>query len=48
MLLSTLQAMADFTGNHYFANNIPYLDAPTPNVKISPQYNPGPEITSST
>lgn len=41
MLLSTLQAMADFTGNHYFANNIPYLDAPTPNVKISPLYNPG-------
>ncbi|KAB0626602.1 ABC transporter permease [Acinetobacter gandensis] len=41
MLLSTLQAMADFTGNHYFENNIPYLDAPTPNVKISPLYNPG-------
>ena len=41
MLLSTLQAMADFTRNHYFENNIPYLDAPTPNVKISPLYNPG-------
>lgn len=41
MLLSTLQAMADFTRNHYFENNIPYFDAPTPNVKISPLYNPG-------
>ncbi|UUS58554.1 MULTISPECIES: ABC transporter permease [unclassified Acinetobacter] len=41
MLLSTLQAMADFSGHHYLQNTIPYLDAPTPNVKISPLYNPG-------
>ena len=41
MLLSTLQAMADFSGQQYLENTIPYLDAPTPNVKISPLYNPG-------
>src|SRR5690606_3991978 len=41
MLLSTLQAMADFTGQNYLQNKIPYIDAPTPNVKISPLYNPG-------
>ena len=41
MLLSTVQAAADFTGQDYLENKIPYLDAPTPNVKISPLYNPG-------
>ncbi|MEG2358000.1 ABC transporter permease [Acinetobacter sp.] len=41
MLLSTVQAAADFTGQNYLENKIPYLDAPAPNVKISPLYNPG-------
>ncbi len=41
MLLSTVQAAADFTGQDYLENKIPYLDAPAPNVKISPLYNPG-------
>ena len=36
MLLSTVEAMADFTGQNYLQNKIPYIDAPTPNVKISP------------
>ena len=40
MLMSTLQALADFGGQNYLENNIPYLDAPTPNIKISPLYNP--------
>lgn len=40
MLLSTLQAMAEFTGRQYLGNTLPYLDAPTPNIKISPLYNP--------
>ncbi|WP_353141593.1 ABC transporter permease [Acinetobacter pragensis] len=41
MLLGTLQASAEFMGKNYLENKIPYLDAPTPNVKISPLYNPG-------
>lgn len=41
MLLGTLQASAEFMGQDYLENKIPYLDAPTPNVKISPLYNPG-------
>lgn len=41
MLLSTLQAMTDFSGHQYLENKIPYLDAPTPNIKISPLFNPG-------
>lgn len=41
MLLSTLQAVANFTGQDYLENKIPYLHVPTPNVKISPLYNPG-------
>lgn len=41
MLVSTLEAIADFTGHNYLENKIPYLAAPTPNVKISPLYNPG-------
>lgn len=40
MLISTLQALADFTGHNYLENQIPYLNAPTPNIKISPLYNP--------
>ncbi len=40
MLVSTLQALADFTGKNYLENTLPYLDAPTPNVKISTLYNP--------
>lgn len=41
MLVSTLQALADFTGHSYLENQIPYLNAPTPNIKISPLFNPG-------
>ncbi|WP_374668158.1 ABC transporter permease [Acinetobacter sp.] len=41
MLLGTLQAAAEFMGQDYLENKIPSLDAPTPNVKISPLYNPG-------
>ena len=40
MLLSTLQAMAEFTGKQYLGNTLPDLNAPTPNIKISPLYNP--------
>ena len=40
MFLSTLQAMAEFTGRQYLGNTLPYLEAPTPNIKISPLYNP--------
>ncbi|KGT48617.1 MULTISPECIES: ABC transporter permease [Acinetobacter] len=40
MLLSTLQALAEFTGKQYLVNTLPYLNAPTPNIKISPLYNP--------
>ncbi|NNG75708.1 ABC transporter permease [Acinetobacter sp. ANC 4277] len=41
MLVSTVEAIADFTGHNYLENIIPYVDIPTPNVKISPLYNPG-------
>lgn len=40
MLFSTLEASIDFTRQNYLANSLPYLDIPTPNVKISPLYNP--------
>ncbi|MCY1160422.1 ABC-2 family transporter protein [compost metagenome] len=40
MLVSTLEATIDFTRQNYLANSLPYLDIPTPNVKISPLYNP--------
>ena len=40
MFLSTLQAMAEFTGRQYLGNTLPYLEVPTPNIKISPLYNP--------
>lgn len=40
MLMGTLEAIADFMGRSYLANQLPYLEAPTPHVKISPLYNP--------
>ena len=40
MLISTLNGMADYMGNRYFANVLPYLDVPTPHIKISTLYNP--------
>jgi len=40
MLMSTLNGMADYTGQSYLSNVIPYLDVPTPNIKISTLYNP--------
>ncbi|CAB1215386.1 ABC transporter permease [Acinetobacter bouvetii] len=40
MLLGTVEAIADYMGHSYFENNLPDLNAPTPNVKISPLYNP--------
>ena len=40
MLVSTLNALADYAGQNYLANNIPYLDVPTAHVKISTLYNP--------
>lgn len=40
MLLSTVEAMADYAGESYLKNTIPYLDVPTPHVKISTLYNP--------
>lgn len=41
MLSSTLQALANFTGRDYLNNRLPYLEAPSPHVKISALYNPG-------
>ena len=40
MFVSTLQALANFMGQDYLENTLPALDVPTPNVKISPLYNP--------
>lgn len=40
MLISTFNGMADYMGNRYFANVLPYLDVPTPHIKISTLYNP--------
>ena len=40
MLISTLNGMADYMGESYLSNNIPYLDMPTPHIKISTLYNP--------
>lgn len=40
MLSSTLQALADFTGNQYLENALPNVESPTPHVKISTLYNP--------
>ena len=41
MLISTLQAMATFTGREFLGTTLPYVEVPTPNIKISPLYNPG-------
>lgn len=40
MLVSTLSALAEFSGQQYLGTALPYVDAPTPHVKISPLYNP--------
>ncbi|ENW23750.1 hypothetical protein F925_02711 [Acinetobacter lwoffii NCTC 5866 = CIP 64.10 = NIPH 512] len=40
MLVSTLQALAGFTEQYYLVNRLPYIQAPTPQIKISPLYNP--------
>ena len=40
MLLATLNGMADFAGENYLGNLLPYLSIPTPHVKISTLYNP--------
>ena len=40
MLISTLNGMSDYLGDSYFSNVIPYLDIPTPHIKISTLYNP--------
>ena len=40
MLLSSLQGISAFSGEKYLGNRLPYLDAPTPNIKISTLYNP--------
>ena len=40
MLTSTLQASANFLGTEYLENDIPYLNTPTPNIKLSLLFNP--------
>ena len=40
MLISTLNGMADYMGESYLSNVIPYLDVPIPHIKISTLYNP--------
>ncbi|MGR0304986.1 ABC transporter permease [Acinetobacter beijerinckii] len=40
MVISTLKGMSDYLGDSYFSNVIPYLDIPTPHIKISTLYNP--------
>ena len=40
MLISTLNGMAEYLGQSYLSNTIPYLDVPTPHIKISTLYNP--------
>lgn len=40
MLLSTVEAIADFAKNSYFENKIPYVELSTANIKISPLFNP--------
>ncbi|NHB57891.1 ABC transporter permease [Acinetobacter shaoyimingii] len=40
MLVSTLRALADFSGQNYLDNTLPAIEVPTPNIKISPLYNP--------
>ncbi|RZG74099.1 ABC transporter permease [Acinetobacter sp. WCHAc060025] len=40
MLMSSIEAISDFSKNTYLANKIPYVEFPTANVKISPLFNP--------
>ncbi|MBO3655849.1 ABC transporter permease [Acinetobacter bereziniae] len=40
MLLSTVEAIGDFAQHSYYQNKIPYAEIATPNVKISPLFNP--------
>lgn len=40
MLISTLNAMGEFGGEHYFSALLPAIDLPTPHVKVSILYNP--------
>ncbi|MDQ9009443.1 ABC transporter permease [Acinetobacter gerneri] len=40
MLVSTLQGMAEFSGQDYLKNRMPYIDIPTANIKVSPLFNP--------
>ncbi|MCO8092583.1 ABC transporter permease [Acinetobacter pseudolwoffii] len=40
MLVSTLQALAEFGGQQYLGNRLPSLETPSPHIKISPLYNP--------
>lgn len=40
MLISTIEAIADFLGKYYLENRLPYLDFPIPRIKLSPLYNP--------
>lgn len=40
MLVSTLQGMAEFSGQDYLKNSMPYIDIPTANIKVSPLFNP--------
>lgn len=40
MLTSTLQATANYVGSEYLENDIPLLNIPTPNVKMSLLFNP--------
>ena len=40
MLVSTLGALTEFGRKQYSGTTLPYLDAPTPHVKISTLYNP--------
>lgn len=40
MLTSTLQATADYLGTEYFENDIPIINIPTPNIKLSVLFNP--------
>lgn len=40
MLLSTVEAIANFAKNAHLQNKIPYVDLETANIKISPLFNP--------
>lgn len=40
MLISTLNGIAEYMGDDYLSNTIPYIEMPTPHIKISTLYNP--------